>query len=46
VGGTVGGYITFAGGHRLLDAGIKGLDALQEVTRKNTTQTFFNFFSK
>src|SRR5699024_12173276 len=24
VGGTDGGYITFAGGHRLLDAGIKG----------------------
>ncbi|WP_174612932.1 NRAMP family divalent metal transporter [Virgibacillus ihumii] len=24
IGGTVGGYITFAGGHRLLDAGIKG----------------------
>lgn len=24
VGGTVGGYITFAGGHRLIDAGISG----------------------
>jgi Mn2+/Fe2+ NRAMP family transporter len=33
VGGTVGGYITFSGGHRLLDAGIKGKDALPEVTR-------------
>ena len=33
VGGTVGGYITFAGGHRLLDAGIKGRDALPQVTR-------------
>lgn len=33
VGGTVGGYITFAGGHRLIDAGIKGRDALPEVTR-------------
>ncbi|MFD3002709.1 NRAMP family divalent metal transporter [Pontibacter toksunensis] len=32
VGGTVGGYITFAGGHRLLDAGIKGEKALPEVT--------------
>jgi Mn2+/Fe2+ NRAMP family transporter len=32
VGGTVGGYITFAGGHRLLDAGIKGRDRLSEVT--------------
>ncbi len=33
VGGTVGGYITFAGGHRLLDAGIKGPGALRQVTR-------------
>ncbi|WP_210463065.1 NRAMP family divalent metal transporter [Rufibacter roseolus] len=32
VGGTVGGYITFAGGHRLLDAGVKGKDALGQVT--------------
>lgn len=35
VGGTVGGYITFAGGHRLLDAGVKGLDALPQVTRSS-----------
>lgn len=33
VGGTVGGYITFAGGHRLIDAGIKGHDALPKVSR-------------
>lgn len=33
VGGTVGGYITFAGAHRLLDAGIKGKESLGEVTR-------------
>ncbi|WP_242917703.1 NRAMP family divalent metal transporter [Pontibacter liquoris] len=32
VGGTVGGYITFSGGHRLLDAGIKGPEALPQVT--------------
>ncbi|WP_205502375.1 NRAMP family divalent metal transporter [Rufibacter psychrotolerans] len=32
VGGTVGGYITFAGGHRLLDAGVKGPAALPQVT--------------
>lgn len=31
VGGTVGGYITFAGGHRLLDAGVKGPAALPQV---------------
>ncbi|WP_316791148.1 NRAMP family divalent metal transporter [Pedobacter frigoris] len=33
VGGTVGGYITFSGGHRLLDAGIKGTAALPQVSR-------------
>src|SRR6187402_261962 len=33
VGGTVGGYISFAGAHRLLDAGIKGKESLQQVTR-------------
>lgn len=33
VGGTVGGYITFAGAHRLLDAGIKGEEKLREVDR-------------
>jgi Mn2+/Fe2+ NRAMP family transporter len=32
VGGTVGGYISFAGAHRLLDAGIKGKDNIKEVT--------------
>jgi Mn2+/Fe2+ NRAMP family transporter len=31
VGGTVGGYITFSGGHRLLDAGIKGISVLPLV---------------
>lgn len=31
VGGTVGGYITFSGGHRLLDAGIKGKASLKQV---------------
>lgn len=33
VGGTVGGYITFAGGHRLLEAGITGKENLTYVTR-------------
>jgi Mn2+/Fe2+ NRAMP family transporter len=33
VGGTVGGYITFAGAHRLLDAGIQGVEAIPRVTR-------------
>jgi len=33
VGGTVGGYITFAGAHRLLDAGIAGPAAVGQATR-------------
>ncbi|MFO1144048.1 MAG: NRAMP family divalent metal transporter [Amaricoccus sp.] len=33
VGGTVGGYITYAGAHRLLDKGVTGADKLGEVTR-------------
>ena len=33
VGGTVGGYITFAGAHRLIDAGITGKENLRQVTR-------------
>lgn len=37
VGGTVGGYITFAGAHRLVDAGVHGLDAVPQVTRSAIT---------
>ena len=37
VGGTVGGYITFAGGHRLLDAGVHGVEALPEVTKSSVS---------
>lgn len=33
VGGTVGGYIIFSGGHRLLDAGIHGEDKLPEINQ-------------
>ncbi len=33
VGGTVGGYITFSGAHRLLDAGIKGKDHIREINK-------------
>jgi Mn2+/Fe2+ NRAMP family transporter len=35
VGGTVGGYISFAGAHRLLDAGIKGKENLKQVTKSS-----------
>ncbi|MDQ6813895.1 MAG: hypothetical protein M3040_09165, partial [Bacteroidota bacterium] len=37
VGGTVGGYISFAGAHRLLDAGISGRAALPQVTRSSVS---------
>ncbi|KQQ54105.1 hypothetical protein ASF84_20160 [Pseudomonas sp. Leaf127] len=33
VGGTVGGYITYAGAHRLLDRGLVGEEHMKEVTR-------------
>ena len=32
VGGTVGGYISFAGAHRLIDSGISGPAAIKQVT--------------
>ena len=37
VGGTVGGYISFAGAHRLLDAGIRGKESLPQVTHSSVT---------
>ncbi len=37
VGGTVGGYITFAGAHRLLDAGLSGPPAIGLATRSAVT---------
>jgi len=33
VGGTVGGYITYAGAHRLLDRGLVGEEHIREVTK-------------
>lgn len=35
LGGTVGGYITFAGAHRLIDAGITGKKNLKEITKSS-----------
>lgn len=37
VGGTVGGYITFAGAHRLIDAEISGSENLPQVNRSAVT---------
>lgn len=35
LGGSVGGYITFAGGHRLIDAGIIGEENLKDITKSS-----------
>lgn len=37
VGGTVGGYISFAGAHRLLEAGVSGRENIPAVTRSAFT---------
>lgn len=37
VGGTVGGYITYSGAHRLLDKGLVGEENLAAVTRASLT---------
>ncbi|MFC7403369.1 NRAMP family divalent metal transporter [Citricoccus sp. GCM10030269] len=33
VGGTVGGYITYAGAHRMIDSGIRGEGAVKQISR-------------
>ncbi len=35
LGGTVGGYITFAGAHRLIDAGITGEKNMKEINKSS-----------
>lgn len=35
LGGTVGGYITFAGAHRLIDAGITGEENLKQINKSS-----------
>ena len=35
LGGTVGGYITFSGAHRLIDAGITGKENLKEINKSS-----------
>ena len=37
LGGTVGGYITFAGAHRLIDAGVTGEKNLGEIKKSSIT---------
>ncbi|NMR30555.1 NRAMP family divalent metal transporter [Crystallibacter degradans] len=35
IGGTVGGYITYAGAHRMLDSGATGVEHVREITRSS-----------
>jgi len=35
IGGTIGGYITYAGAHRMVDAGVTGPDNVREITRSS-----------
>ncbi|MBB3661890.1 Mn2+/Fe2+ NRAMP family transporter [Prauserella sediminis] len=37
IGGTVGGYITYAGAHRLIDSGVSGPDEVARVSRSSVT---------
>lgn len=37
IGGTVGGYITYAGAHRLVDSGITGREHVRDITRGSVT---------
>lgn len=42
VGGTVGGYISFSGAHRLIDAGIKGHEQIPFVIKSASTGIFIS----
>lgn len=35
IGGTVGGYITYAGAHRMIDAGVTGVESVRQITRSS-----------
>ncbi|SHF36496.1 NRAMP family divalent metal transporter [Streptoalloteichus hindustanus] len=37
IGGTVGGYITYAGAHRLVDSGVSGPAAVRQISRSSIT---------
>jgi Mn2+/Fe2+ NRAMP family transporter len=37
IGGTVGGYIVYAGAHRLVDNGVKGQEFVRQITRSSIT---------
>jgi Mn2+/Fe2+ NRAMP family transporter len=35
IGGTIGGYITYAGAHRMLDSGATGVEHVKEITQSS-----------
>ncbi|HET7350163.1 MAG TPA: NRAMP family divalent metal transporter [Marmoricola sp.] len=37
IGGTVGGYIVYAGAHRLVDNGVRGVEHVRDITRSSVT---------
>ncbi len=37
IGGTIGGYIVYAGAHRLLDSGVSGPEHVRDITRGSIT---------
>ncbi|WP_129358542.1 NRAMP family divalent metal transporter [Rothia uropygioeca] len=37
IGGTVGGYITYAGAHRMIDAGVSGVDDVKSISNASIT---------
>ena len=37
IGGTIGGYIVYAGAHRLLDSGVSGPEHVRDITRGSVT---------
>ena len=46
VGGTVGGYITFSGAHRLIDAGITGKDQIKKVNQSAMSGILISSFMR
>jgi len=46
VGGTVGGYISFAGAHRLIDAGVKGKENIPQVTKSSVSGILITSFMR
>ena len=46
VGGTVGGYISFAGAHRLIDAGVKSKENIPQVTKSSVSGILITSFMR